>query len=788
MSRGRPRRSLLLLLAVLGLAAFLLPTAAAAPASGDHRSGKMAPSGLETDAIRVPHGVATMSVAGNRPVHLTVALAPSHPPALTAFDAAVSDPENPEYRHFLTEAQFEGEFAPSNASIGAVERYFAGFGADGFTLTPDRLGLRLSMTVGGAERALGVRYVEFQSPSGAPLFTAVGRAGLPAGLQAEVIGIGGLTDLGSLGIRHDLRTVASGAIREGSGGLGFVTDPSTGGSVFTGSDYVQAYHEPTLFPPSAAVANATFASGEAVATILMSGFNDTTRSDLPPWDPSVIAAYFNDTFPAAWPQPTVSGVPIGLDNTIPPLPAAYGAWNDTSGNEVENSLDLEMAGSFAPGATLVNFYFAASLYANSAVTPGSLQNTADDFAQCLAQALSHSYAPARLAAVTNSYSLPDLNDSLWDTELAHASATGVTVIAASGDQASAPNEVSGRIQGAEPGWPASAAFNSSGTIAVGGISTNLTGQPTGTYGTPNMNDSFDPTVGSLTQETAWYETGAGVGNISGSEGGVSTLYPEPSWQFHSAAQPNVVNVTVTQGLGRLGRSEPDLSFPANNTLIYDAADPVYIYTDIVEGTSIAAPIYAGMLAEQAAVSGHPYGFIDPELYRIGSYFAANPGDSANPFTDILTGGNYRFSAEAGWDGVTGWGTLDPRLFLAADATPAVSNYLYLGPTPGLPPGSGTGTTHSSNGTAALVVLLVALLVLFLVVTLVVVEFRPKARRGYVEPPPGVYTPTPGGPPPAFGPGGAPPPSYGPPPSTFLCPYCGSVRPAEPVRCPACGAL
>jgi hypothetical protein len=27
-----------------------------------------------------------------------------------------------------------------------------------------------------------------------------------------------------------------------------------------------------------------------------------------------------------------------------------------------------------------------------------------------------------------------------------------------------------------------------------------------------------------------------------------------------------------------------------------------------------------------------------------------------------------------------------------------------------------------------------------------------------------------------------------PGATFLCPYCGAIRPAEPVRCPQCGAL
>lgn len=772
---------------LLGLAVGgLVPLAAAAPAA------RSLPShGLVTDALALPPGAPTRPVATSRSVELTLTLLPSNASRLAAFDAAVQEPSNPLYHRFLSEASFERQFDPSLAEEASVEAYFAGYGASGFQTTQDRLALRLHLTVGEAEAALDVRYVTVDPLGVAPWVTAVGAPRLPSGVAAELSGVGGLTDLGTGALDHDLvRQLADARPRPLAPGE-FVTNASTGEPMITGSDYVLAYHEDRLFPPSTAVPNATFAGDTAVATLLMSGYNATARQDMPPWDPVALRAYFNDTFPSTWPVPSFQGVPVDFPGSSPPLPGPYNGLNDTSGNEEENSLDLEMAGSFAPGASLYNFYFSAGLFLNASSSSAGIASIADDFGYELGAALDHSYGAARLVAVTNSYGLPDLNDSTWDSELAHAAAIGVTVVASSGDQGNAPPSLSGRFQGQNDSWPATAAFNASGTVAVGGTTALPSGTATGSYNGGELNDSFDSTVSGFASQTAWYENPPpGEGNVSGSEGGDSTVIAEPYWQLHSAAQPNIVNVTVEQGLGRLGRAEPDLAFPANNTIAYVAALGSTVYFNIFEGTSISSPIFAGLLAEEVAETGHLLGYLDPELYRMASFYAAN-GNASSPFVDITAGGNYLFRAGPGWDGVTGWGTLDPTALASALLNASVTSYVYTGPTPGLPPPKPHSSAPSLTTVESwAIVLTVAAVLVGVVVGLW--NLGRTARRPYAGPPPGLYAPTPGGPPPAYGPPpgvlGPPGSPYGPPPSTFLCPYCGSVRPAEPVRCPACGAF
>jgi hypothetical protein len=270
------------------------------------------------------------------------------------------------------------------------------------------------------------------------------------------------------------------------------------------------------------------------------------------------------------------------------------------------------------------------------------------------------------------------------------------------------------------------------------------------------------------------------------------VYPEPYWQRHSAAQPTIANAAEIQKVSSLGRAGPDVAFPANSTVAYvwaDAAESIYF--TVLEGTSVAAPVFAGFLADVIAVenrSGPSFGlgFLDSELYRMGGYFAQNPGPDT-PFYDVTVGQNYVFSAGPGWDATTGWGGLVAPLFLAADENRSVRNFNYTGPTPGLTvPGSPTvpvGTIYVIIG--LVVVLAVALA---LVVGRAARRPGPPPRAPGFGPPGSVY----GIPPPApLGAYGLPPPApdtLGQTTATFLCPYCGSPRPAEPVRCPRCGAL
>lgn len=768
--------------AVLLAAVLLLPITAATPV---RPSPAPHPEDLRTDAVPLPAGATPVALPAQDLLRLTATLTSPHAAALSGLLSALQEPGSPLYHHFLTEAQFQSSFSPTPAEDAAVAGYFAGYGASGFSTSSDRFTVAFDLPSGELPAALGVTPVALESSGRGPLYTSVGRAFLPPGVAPLVAGIGGLSDVAPSSYDPELRAVVPD--RPTTAPLPRFVDGIGGEQWYVGSDITQASGTSQLFP-GGSVANATFPTHEAVATLLMSGYNQTTNEDLPPYDPVVIQQYFNDTFPVAWPQPNVSGVPVTVDGITPPSPGYYNGANDTTLDETENSLDLEMAGSLAPGATLVNFYFAASLL-NAPTANPSNGDVGDDFGETLEAALTHNYSPASLVAVSASFGLPDLNDTLWDTELENAAATGVTVMAASGDQADAPNDLSGRSQGQWPGWPASAAFDSYGDVAVGGFSFSLSGAPNGTYySNGTLNASFDPDPGAYQQLSAWYDTSGGAGNISGTEGGISSVYDEPGWQLDSAAQPTIVNVTVAQGAASLGRAEPDVAFPAYGVVAYVARDPGGTYYAPLEGTSIASPVFAGMLASIAAVQRAPFGFVDPELYRIGSFYAASPTAPLDPFLDVTNGSNYVFSARPGWDGTTGWGTIYAPWFLAANADPLIAGYVYDGPTPGLPPPFFSFTAGSPSTFFLLFVGVAGALAV--VAVILILRPRPPVRAapgiGWAAPPP----PGPGvmAPPPPWPGGPAPPaPSYGPlPPPTFLCPYCGGIRPAEPVRCPACG--
>jgi subtilase family serine protease len=752
---------------------------------------------LMTDARAIPAGLPVRELASSTILSITLTLPYSHTVELSQLLANLEDPGSPSYRHFLTVAQFDAEFAPAPATVDQVTSVLEEYGATHVTVAPSRTSVAGELSAGVVQHLFGVQLLCYGTARGLPMYTAVGAPSLPASLRGVVIGVGGLSDAADPALSLDLHHAAVSPVGK-SGSSAFVLTNSSD-EWFVGSDFTQAYGASSLFPGGSIGANATFPTHVAIATLLASGYNESTNENLPGWDPTVIQSYFNDTFPAAWPHPVVRGVPVDVDGISAPAPASFGSLNDSSLDEFENSLDLEMAGSMAPGASVYNFYFAGSLLTGS--TP--LGDLADDFADDLSAALAFNYAPEHLGVVTGSFGLPDLNDSSWDADLTMAAATGVTVVMASGDQGNAPDSMTGRGDGPWPVWPASVAFNTSGDISVGGVSLTLNGVPTTTFNGTSLNVTFDSNQTGIGGVSAWWDTSRCPTACAGTEGGISEVYPEPYWQFHSAAQPNIAAAAGTQGVTTLGRAGPDVAFPANATVAYVYANSSEaVFFTVLEGTSVAAPVFAGLLADVIAaenLSGDDMGlgFLDPALYAMASYFAATPG-SPTPFLDVTVGGNYVFVATPGWDATTGWGGLFAVPFLAALENPTVLAYHYAGPTPGIP------ATSNAPIPATAIYLIVGLSII-LAIMLVIIFARPVRRS---RAPPGTYSGgLPGTPYSAFGMlpntppgGGAYPPNdpYGgfagptapptPTTATFLCPYCGSVRPAEPVRCPRCGAL
>lgn len=751
---------------------------------------------LVSDELTLSPHAAVRPLNPGTDLSITLTLPYSDSGRLSEFLANVEDPTSPEYRHFLSEPAFVADFGPSPSRVQAVSEVLESAGASHLSVSASHAVITAVVPAGSVEQLLGVRLVAYGSDRGLPLYTAVGTPTLPASLAGQVVGVGGLSDGANPYLSLELRPSALRPVHALASPQFVLSNTST--EWFLGSDFTQVYGASDLFPNGTVGPNATFPTRVAIATLLASGYNESTNQNLPGWDPNVVQQYFNDSFPRSWPQPIPAGVPVSVDGIGPPPPASFGTLNDSSLDEFENSLDLEMAGSMAPGAALYNFYFAGSLLAGSS----PVGDLADDFADDLGAALAYNYSPAHLGVVSGSFGLPDLNDSTWDSYLTEAAAMGVTVVMASGDQGNAPDSLTGRGDGPWPVWPGSVAFNTSGDLSVGGVSLSINGVPTTSWNGTSLNVSFDANLTGISGMSAWWDTLGCPSACAGTEGGLSTVYPEPYWEFHSAAEPNIAAAAVVQGTTSLGRAGPDVAFPANSTIAYVYADASEnVYFTVLEGTSIAAPTFAGLLADVIAVenrSGLPLGlgFLDPELYRMASYFSANPSPGS-PFLDVTSGKNYVFSAGAGWDATTGWGGLAAPLFLSADENPSIVTYQYTGPTPSLP------STSNAPIPDAAIYLIIGLAIILAV--LLVLVFAWPSRKGE---PPSV---------PEFGPPGTayglqppapqnlypmPPPApenlYPTPPpaastlghttATFLCPYCGSPRPAEPVRCPRCGAL
>ncbi|HEY4951773.1 MAG TPA: protease pro-enzyme activation domain-containing protein [Verrucomicrobiae bacterium] len=163
--------------------------------------------------------------------------------------------------------------------------------------------------------------------------------------------------------------------------------------------------------------------------------------------------------------------------------------------------------------------------------------------------------------------------------------------------------------------------------------------------------------GSWTSEIAWNRN-----NGTGSGGGISTVYPIPSWQ-------QGIDMTANKGSTTF-RNLPDVAMIAENIWLLDNNGT----PDAVGGTSAAAPLWAGFIAlvnQQATASGRPtVGFINPAIYAIGK----GPSYTAD-FHDITTGNNFnssspaQFAATSGYDLATGWGTPGGINLVTALATP-----------------------------------------------------------------------------------------------------------------------
>jgi subtilase family serine protease len=240
----------------------------------------------------------------------------------------------------------------------------------------------------------------------------------------------------------------------------------------------------------------------------------------------------------------------------------------------------------------------------------------------------HCYTPAEIAGL--------------NATLQAASDRHVTVVNSSGDSGAASRPCPGAAAGSAPVKGVNLLAADPLTLAAGGTSLRAS-HATGAYlGETAWNAPPDPPA---------------IPNSVASGGGFSTVFPRPAYQ------------DGVPGIGAF-RGVPDVAADAAGrtgmTLAITDGAQDYILAG-ASGTSAAAPLWAAVIALADQYAGHPLGFVNPALYRIGRgslYHRA--------FHDVTTGTNtvvfssqtiIGYRAGPGWDPVTGWGSPNAQVLV-----------------------------------------------------------------------------------------------------------------------------
>jgi kumamolisin len=398
--------------------------------------------------------------------------------------------------------------------------------------------------------------------------------------------------------------VAKGAATAPAAGAAGITvaAPAVGGAVTHNVAF------PTGFSPSQVAVlydfpHATDGTGQTIAILELGGG----------FRPDELNTYFNQAGIHA-PNVITQAYPNGGPNTPGTDPL------DPANADVEVMLDIQVAGSVAPGAKIV-VYFAPDaseqsfLGAINAIVHDSVNNP---------------------TVVSISWGGPedgstDQFKNEFDTILQSAAQLGMTVCVASGDDGSAD------FASNDPNWDGNAHVDFPASdpyvLACGG--TQLTAAD-----------------GQITKEVTWNE-----GANDGSGGGVSRFFQIPSYQ-QNAGVP-----AAAAPPGPVMRGVPDVAGNAAEATGYQILCDGQKFPDAskgippVGGTSAVAPLWAGLIACINQSLGNPVGFVNPLLYAIPA--------AAGAFHDITEGTNGVYNAKAGWDPCTGLGSPDGQKLLQA---------------------------------------------------------------------------------------------------------------------------
>ena len=468
--------------------------------------------------------------------------------------------ESPNFRHFVTPAEFTERFGPTRETYDATVAYLKSRGFEIVGGDRDRRDVQVKGSVATIEAAFHLQMLTYRHPTEDRTFRGPDREPT-VDLPFPLWHISGLDDYSIPKPRLVKRSDYARA--HGIDPDKVVTHATTGSgpsASFLGSDMRAAYY-----------GNGSLTGhGQTVGLFQFAG---TDLTDL--------QTYYTNAGQTLPITPTL----VSVDGTSTSCEFASGC------DDGEQNLDMTQALGMAPGlANLVMFIGTTDTAIISAMT-------------------THNPLPLSIGC---SWGWQPADPTTIDPYFEQMATQGQTFLVASGDNATWKKTIDA--------WPA----DDANVTGVGG--TDLTTSGAG---------------GSWSGETAWLDSGSGITPDS---------IAIPDYQKFTG----VIN-SSNHGSKTL-RNGPDVAANADFTF-YTCGNQQACQANQNGGTSFAAPMWAGYIAllnEKRANNGDGgIGFLNPSLYAIGlsSKYLAN-------FHDITSGTAGSNSAMAGFDLVTGWGSMN----------------------------------------------------------------------------------------------------------------------------------
>jgi subtilase family serine protease len=548
-----------------------------------------------------------------------------------AFARSVSSPGSSAYRQYLTPTQFRQRFAPSQAQVGAVQSWLR---SQGFTINHTPMNNHYVSAVGTVKQAETAFATSFKTyrVRGATVRSPSADVSIPASLQGAVTGVLGLDDSDVfVHADHvaDKKAPPSAGFRNAPPLSAFwaqLISPYAFPAGFTdiagNVPWSTRGYTPAQIKGAYGISGAYNGAGQSVA-VIDAYASPTILQDVNQWS-------INRGLPTMNSSQLVQVVPPGTYNR-PENPA-----QDPQGWYGEETLDIEAVHGMAPAAKIVYV--------------GAPNNYRD-----LDAALNHVVDRHLAQIVTNSYDyatelLPRGFVKPFNDTLIQAAAEGIGVYFSSGDT----GDETADFGFATPNWPAVSPW----VTAVGGTSLGISAANTRALETGWGTSDYACNTTTLACTRA--------GWLYGSGGGVSQIFPKPSYQA-------ALNVS--------GRAIPDvaaLGDPQTGLLVGQTQtfpDGTYYDEYRIGGTSLSSPIFAGLMALADQKAGFAHGFANPLFYaNPGKFYdvlsvktavarrnynngvdaSAGTSDRLRTFDDYS--GSPTQHTNPGWDNVTGLGT------------------------------------------------------------------------------------------------------------------------------------